>query len=319
MRKGRRNKGCIVMATVLLAALLGGCSFLSKEADATEVSSEAETESPGATQESETETTETEETQESHEAAEDEESGEEETEDHFVEKKIVVATDMHYFAEKLAGNRCDSFFGMARGGDGRVLEYGWEVMDAFLDDMKEEDPDLLILSGDLTLDGEKASHEELAELLEGLSEAGIEVAVIPVRPLGMVASGGELSRIMLAIKTVLAETDQVPTLIFDEIDTGISGRTAQMVSEKLRILSKCRQVICITHLPQIAAMADQHFEIRKSASDGRTATSIRALDREAMVDELARLLGGAEITETVRQNAEEMKKLAKERKLVIIN
>ena len=93
----------------------------------------------------------------------------------------------------------------------------------------------------------------------------------------MVASGGELSRIMLAIKTVLAETDQVPTLIFDEIDTGISGRTAQMVSEKLRILSKCRQVICITHLPQIAAMADQHFEIRKSASDGRTATSIRAL------------------------------------------
>ena len=130
-------------------------------------------------------------------------------------------------------------------------------------------------------------------------------------------SGGELSRIMLAIKTVLAETDQVPTLIFDEIDTGISGRTAQMVSEKLRILSKCRQVICITHLPQIAAMADQHFEIRKSASDGRTATSIRALDREAMVDELARLLGGAEITETVRQNAEEMKKLAKKRKLEV--
>ena len=121
----------------------------------------------------------------------------------------------------------------------------------------------------------------------------------------------------LAIKTVLAETDQVPTLIFDEIDTGISGRTAQMVSEKLRILSKCRQVICITHLPQIAAMADQHFEIRKSASDGRTATSIRALDREAMVDELARLLGGAEITETVRQNAEEMKKLAKKRKLEV--
>ena len=113
MRKSRRNKGCIVMATVLLAALLGGCSFLSKEADATEVSSKAETESPGATQESEIETAETEETQESHEAAEDEESGEEETEDHFVEKKIVVATDMHYFAEKLAGNRCDSFVGMA--------------------------------------------------------------------------------------------------------------------------------------------------------------------------------------------------------------
>ena len=139
----------------------------------------------------------------------------------------------------------------------------------------------------------------------------------PMRPLKDVASGGELSRIMLAIKTVLADSDDIPTLIFDEIDTGISGRTAQMVSEKLRILSKCRQVICITHLPQIAAMADQHFEIRKSASDGRTATSIRALDREAMVDELARLLGGAEITETVRQNAEEMKKLAKKRKLEV--
>ena len=113
---------------------------LSKEADATEVPARRKRKS-GATQESETETAETEETQESHEAAEDEESGEEETEDHFVEKKIVVATDMHYFAEKLAGNRCDSFVGMARGGDGRVLEYGWEVMDAFLDDMKKEDPD----------------------------------------------------------------------------------------------------------------------------------------------------------------------------------
>ena len=179
MRKSRRNKGCIVMATALLAALLGGCSFLSKEADATEVSSEAETESPSATQESETETTETEETQESHEAAEDEESGEEETEDHFVEKKIVVATDMHYFAEKLAGNRCDSFVGMARGGDGRVLEYGWEVMDAFLDGMKEEDPDLLILSGDLTLDGEKASHEELALRSRLYRETTISITRMP--------------------------------------------------------------------------------------------------------------------------------------------
>ena len=113
------------MATAFLAALLGGCSFLSKEADATEVSSEAETESPGATQESETETTETEETQESHEAAEDEESGEEETEDHFVEKKIVVATDMHYFAEKLAETAVIPLSEWRGGGDGRVLEYGW--------------------------------------------------------------------------------------------------------------------------------------------------------------------------------------------------
>lgn len=136
----------------------------------------------------------------------------------------------------------------------------------------------------------------------------------PERPLGMVASGGELSRIMLAIKTVLAETDQIPTLIFDEIDAGISGRTAQMVSEKLRIIAKRRQVICITHLPQIAAMADRHFEIRKTVSEGRTATSVRPLGREEMVEELSRLLGGAQITEAVRRNAWEMKELADRKK-----
>lgn len=138
----------------------------------------------------------------------------------------------------------------------------------------------------------------------------------PVRPLGMVASGGELSRIMLAVKTVLAETDDIPTLIFDEIDTGISGRTAQMVSEKLRVIANSHQVICITHLPQIAAMADSHFEIRKTVEEGRTATTIRPLDREQMTEELARLLGGAEITDTVRQNAREMKALAKGKKII---
>lgn len=132
----------------------------------------------------------------------------------------------------------------------------------------------------------------------------------PMRSLGMVASGGELSRIMLAIKTVLADSDEIPTLIFDEIDTGISGRTAQMVSEKLSIIAKSHQVICITHLPQIAAMADYHFEIAKSAEGGRTTTQIHALDEEQMVAELARLLGGARITDTVLQNAREMKELA---------
>lgn len=132
----------------------------------------------------------------------------------------------------------------------------------------------------------------------------------PERPLGMVASGGELSRIMLAIKTVLAETDDIPTLIFDEIDSGISGRTAQRVSEKLQVIAGSHQVICITHLPQIAAMADCHFEIAKSAEGGRTTTKIRELDRERMVDELARLLGGAKITEAVEKTAREMKELA---------
>ena len=192
MRKGRRNKGCIVMATVLLAALLGGCSFLSKEADATEVSSKAETESPGATQESETETAETEETQESHEAAEDEESGEEETEDHFVEKKIVVATDMHYFAEKLAGNRCDSFVGMARGGDGRVLEYGRRA-DGNSDEQHEQfvisnihravQPDSIELESDLALiavvgRGMKSTRGTAGRIFSALAHARINVKMI---------------------------------------------------------------------------------------------------------------------------------------------
>ena len=132
----------------------------------------------------------------------------------------------------------------------------------------------------------------------------------PMRPLKDVASGGELSRIMLAIKTVLADSDDIPTLIFDEIDTGISGRTAQKVSEKLMLIARSHQVICITHLPQIAAMADSHFEIAKSASQGRTITTIRLLDRKASVEELARLLGGARITEAVLKNAGEMKELA---------
>lgn len=134
----------------------------------------------------------------------------------------------------------------------------------------------------------------------------------PLKPLGMVASGGELSRIMLAIKTVLADTDDIPTLIFDEIDTGISGRTAQKVSEKLAYIAGNHQVICITHLPQIAAMADCHYEIAKAVEEGRTATSIHRLGGEEVVEELARLLGGAEITEAVRANAREMKRLAKE-------
>ncbi len=138
---------------------------------------------------------------------------------------------------------------------------------------------------------------------------------IPPRPLGEVASGGELSRIMLAIKTVLADTDDIPTLIFDEIDTGISGRTAQMVSERLSYIARKHQVLCITHLPQIAAMADTHFEIKKTVENGKTITKIHQLNEEEQVEELARLLGGAEITDAVRENAREMKRLAKERKM----
>lgn len=132
----------------------------------------------------------------------------------------------------------------------------------------------------------------------------------PLRPLVKIASGGELSRIMLAMKSVLADKDDIPTLIFDEIDTGISGRTAQKVSEKLARISAGHQILCITHLAQIAAMADTHFVIEKSAKEGHVKTQIRELDREESCEELARILGGAKITDAVYGNAREMKQLA---------
>ena len=119
---------------------------------------------------------------------------------------------------------------------------------------------------------------------------------------------------MLAIKTILADRDETESLIFDEIDTGISGRTAQMVSEKMAQIGRRHQVLCITHLPQIAAMADQHFEIRKDVVDQDTVTRIHALDEESSVRELARMLGGAKITDSVLANAEEMKELAQVQK-----
>ena len=134
----------------------------------------------------------------------------------------------------------------------------------------------------------------------------------PMKPLGKIASGGELSRVMLAIKTVMADQDEIDTVIFDEIDTGISGRTAQKVSEKLALIGQSRQVICITHLAQLASMADGHYCIEKQALDGSTQTQIRRLSGEEITEELARILGGARITDAVRWNAMEMRRLALE-------
>ena len=136
----------------------------------------------------------------------------------------------------------------------------------------------------------------------------------PLRPLMKIASGGELSRIMLAIKTVLADRDEIDTVIFDEIDVGISGRTAQKVSEKMMLIGRTRQVICITHLAQIAAMADSHYRIEKQVEEGETRTQISRLSEKESIEELARILGGAEITDAVTKNAEEMRALALERK-----
>ena len=136
-----------------------------------------------------------------------------------------------------------------------------------------------------------------------------------VKPLKNIASGGEISRIMLAIKSVIADKDITGTMIFDEIDTGISSRTAQYVAEKMHNISKSHQIICITHLPQIAAMADTHFYVYKEVSDNKTITCMRELDEESQINELARFLGGSKITENVMENAKEMKQLANDYKV----
>lgn len=147
----------------------------------------------------------------------------------------------------------------------------------------------------------------------GRDEAEFYIALNPgepLRPLADIASGGELSRIMLAIKTVLADEEDTPTLIFDEIDAGISGITADKVGEKLHLIGKSRQVICITHLLQIAAAADVHFLIEKNAEDNSVKTRIERLDQDSSVRELARILGGSKVTDSILKSAKEMKELA---------
>ena len=127
-----------------------------------------------------------------------------------------------------------------------------------------------------------------------------------LKPLSKVASGGELARIMLAMKNVLAEQDQIATLIFDEVDTGVSGRAAQKVAEKLRSVARNKQVLCVTHLPQLAALANTHLLIAKGERDGRTYTTVTPLDMDGRKKELARIIGGTNITETTLKSAEEM-------------
>ena len=127
-----------------------------------------------------------------------------------------------------------------------------------------------------------------------------------LKPLAKIASGGEMSRVMLALKTVLVDADDIGTFIFDEIDTGVSGRTARKVGEKMRFLGGKRQILCITHLPQIAAMADTHFLIEKETSDGQTITHVTPLTEEGSVTEVARLMGGSDVTETTLAAAREL-------------
>ncbi len=162
----------------------------------------------------------------------------------------------------------------------------------------------------LTVEFEIAVNKSQTVTAKGYDDVEFLISTNPgesLKPLSQVASGGELSRIMLAIKTVLAGRDSIDTLIFDEIDTGISGRTAWRVSEQLDTAAHAHQVLCITHLPQIAAMADRHFVIEKSSTEDNTITDIRVLEEEESLGELARLLGSDALTEAALSNAREMR------------
>ena len=183
--------------------------------------------------------------------------------------------------------------------------------------IREELRDLNFLSAsfEISFDRSGAYHKN------GFDEVCFQISANPgepMRPLGKVASGGELSRIMLAIKTLLADRDNTETLLFDEIDTGVSGRTAQKVAEKMAQIARTHQVLCVTHLAQLAAMADHHFCIYKDVEDGSTRTHIGELNKEQAAEELARILGGARITEAVRNSAREMQELAREKKRGIL-
>lgn len=133
-----------------------------------------------------------------------------------------------------------------------------------------------------------------------------------LKPIHKIASGGELARIMLALKNVLAENDDVSTLIFDEVDTGVSGRAAQKVAQKLAQVSRCKQVLCVTHLPQLAAMADTHFSVEKGERNERTYTKVEALDMDRRKEEVARLTSGEEITAVALESAGELLESARQ-------
>lgn len=174
----------------------------------------------------------------------------------------------------------------------------------------------------------RQEHDESGIEVEGIKRridaSGIDMVEFmiapnpgePLRPLAKIASGGELSRVMLAIKAILATTDQVQTLIFDEVDTGVSGRVAQAIAEKLAKVGDNRQVLCITHLPQVASFADAHFVIHKEMNDRETTTQVQLLHEEERVVELARMLGGAIVTDTTKDHAREMIQMGKARKAV---
>jgi len=133
-----------------------------------------------------------------------------------------------------------------------------------------------------------------------------------VKPLARIASGGELSRLMLAIKSLALARGEIPTLLFDEVDAGIGGRIAEIVGQKLKKVAAAHQVICVTHLPQIAALADSHYAVAKEVARGRTFTRVHRLDQRERVAEVARMLGGVTVTDKAIRHAEEMVKARRE-------
>lgn len=163
----------------------------------------------------------------------------------------------------------------------------------------------------------KIVFQEKSPAIDGTDRIQFLISPNPgedLKPLSQIASGGELSRIMLALKTIIAHIDQVDTLIFDEVDSGVGGKTAQMMAEKLTKISINRQVLCITHLPQIASMSDKHFFITKDQEKQRTYTKLYTLDKKGKRKELARMLGGVEMTDTTMKHAQEMLSLAEDKK-----
>lgn len=165
---------------------------------------------------------------------------------------------------------------------------------------------------EFTLKGGEAGMDETGlDEVQFLMSANLGEALKPIQK---VASGGELARIMLALKNVLAEGDQIGTLVFDEVDTGVSGRAAQKVAEKMAQVARGKQVLCVTHLPQIAAMAETHFSVQKGEREGRTYTRLERLDRSQRREELARLIGGASITPSLLESAEELLRQAEQQK-----
>lgn len=222
------------------------------------------------------------------------------------QEKLDKLSDYDQYLDNLKV-KCDELYAEVKNYCDKIHELRNREAKKLASDIKESLRGLNFLDAEFEIDVE-ASDEHITG--NGYDCVEFIISTNPgekLMPLTQVASGGELSRIMLGLKDVFALKDAIGTLIFDEIDTGISGRTANLVADKMTHIASAHQVICVTHLPQIASHADAHLLIEKSVTDGRTSTSVRQLDNEASVMELARMLSGAEITEATVANAREMK------------